>query len=104
MKNFSYLTSYNIYYGTIATGAKYKFTKKLKNEQEAEELARNSAKSYYFKNEGKYGLPSYETILKEVEITGLSFETLYDDHINDMMRWYAIPTEIDSVPSRKLRY
>ena len=52
----------------------------------------------------KYGLPSFDQINKESKITGLSIESLYDDHIEDMCRWYAIPTEEDTIPSDKLRW
>ena len=37
-------------------------------------------------------------------LTGISLETLYEDHIDDMMRYYAIPTSEDSIPNRKLQW
>lgn len=97
---------YNIYFGTIGKtlGVGYKFTRNCKNDEEANSIAYKSACSLYYKNEGNYGLPSFSDILKEAEITGVDMETLYSDHINDMMRWYAIPTDDDSVPVRKLKY
>ena len=98
--------TYNIYYGTIGKtlGVKYRFTRNCRNEQEASKLAKNAITTFYYKNEGKYGLPSFDQINKESKITGLSIESLYDDHIEDMCRWYAIPTEEDTIPSDKLRW
>jgi len=98
--------TYNIYYGTIGKtlGVKYRFTRNCRNEQEAIKLAKNAVTTFYYKNEGKYGLPSFDQINKESKITGLSIESLYDDHIEDMCRWYAIPTEEDTIPSDKLRW
>lgn len=98
--------TYNIYYGTIGKtlGIKYRFTRNCRNEQEAIKLAKNAVTTFYYKNEGKYGLPSFDQINKESKITGLSIESLYDDHIEDMCRWYAIPTEEDTIPSDKLRW
>lgn len=100
------MTQYNIYFGTIGKtlGCKYHFTKWCKSDQEADELAKNSAASYYYKYEGKYGIPSYSQISKESEIIGVDVETLYQDHINDMMRWYAIPTEVDSISIKQLKF
>ena len=100
------MTQYNIYYGTIGKtlGVKYRFTKTCKNEQDAIRLAKNAAASFYYKNEGKYGLPSFVDINKESNLTGISIEKLYEDHINDMARWYAIPTELDSIPQKKLKF
>ena len=98
--------TYNIYYGTIGKtlGVKYRFTKNCRTEQDAIKLAKNAVTTFYYKNEGKYGLPSFDQINKESKITGLSIESLYDDHIEDMCRWYAIPTEEDTIPSDKLRW
>jgi hypothetical protein len=98
--------TYNIYYGTIGKtlGVKYRFTRNCRNEQDAIKLAKNAITTFYYKNEGKYGLPSFDQINKESKITGLSIESLYDDHIEDMCRWYAIPTEEDTIPSDKLRW
>ena len=98
--------TYNIYYGTIGKtlGVKYRFTRNCRNEQDAIKLVKNAVTTFYYKNEGKYGLPSFDQINKESKITGLSIESLYDDHIEDMCRWYAIPTEEDTIPSDKLRW
>ena len=100
------MTQYNIYFGTIGKtlGCKYRFTKWCKNDQDAIRIAETSAQSFYYKNEGKYGIPTYSVISKESEITGIDIETLYKDHVNDMMRWYAIPTELDTIPNVKLKF
>ena len=99
------MTQYNIYFGTIGKtlGCKYRFTKWCKNEQEAKSIAESSAKSMFCKYEGKYGIPSYNQINEESKITGLDIETLYSDHINDMMRYYAIPTSDDSISTKRLK-
>ena len=99
------MTQYNIYFGTIGKtlGCKYRFTKWCKNEQEARSIARSSVKSMFYKYEGKYGIPSFNQINEESKITGLDIETLYNDHINDMMRYYIIPTSDDSIPTNKLK-
>lgn len=98
--------TYNIYYGTIGKtlGVKYRFTKNAKNESEAKKLAKNSALNFYYKNEGKFGIPSFADIDHESKLTGIGIEVLYDDHVNDMMRWYVIPTHLDTVPDNKLRF
>lgn len=100
------MTQYNIYFGTIGKtlGCKYRFTKWCKDDQNASNIAESSAQSFYYKNEGKFGIPSYDIIAKESEITGVDIEKLYKEHIKDMMRWYAIPTEVDTIPTRKLRF
>ena len=100
------MTQYNIYFGTIGKtlGCKYRFTKWCKNDQDAIKIAETSAQSFYYKNEGKYGIPTYNVISKESEITGIDIETLYKDHVKDMMRWYAIPTELDTIPNAKLKF
>lgn len=100
------MIQYNIYYGTIGKtlGVRYRFTKNCRTEEDALELARNAAASFYYKNEGKYGLPSFVEINKESLITGVSVEELYNAHIKDLCRWYAIPTELDTIPSKKLHY
>ena len=100
------IPSYNIYYGTIGKtlGVKYRFTKKFKKEEDALKAAKEGAASLYYKNEGKYGISSFDIISNESDITGVSLEKLYDEHINDMCRWYAIPTELDTIPEKKLKY
>ena len=98
------MTLYNIYYGTIGRKLeeKYRITKKFKNDETALAFARECATSFYYKNEGKYGIPSFKIISKESEITGVSLEELYKEHIEDFMRYHAIPTELDTVSSSDL--
>ena len=100
------MMQYNIYYGTIGKklGVQYKFTKNCKDEQEAKKLAYDSVSSLFYKNEGKYGIPTYSQIAKESEITGIDIEKLYKDHIYDICRWYVIPTEEDTISSKDLKY
>lgn len=99
------MTQYNIYFGTIGKtlGCKYRFTKWCRNEQEAKNLAESSCKSMFCKYEGKYGIPSFNQINEESKITGLDIESLYDEHIHDMMRYFIIPTSDDSIPTKKLK-
>jgi len=100
------MTLYNIYYGTIGKtlGVKYRFTKSFKSEDDAKKLAKKSAQSFYLKNEGKYGIPSFNQISKESNITGLDVEVLYNDHMEDMIRYYVIPTELDTIPNKNLKF
>ena len=100
------MTLFNIYYGTIGKilEEKYRFTKNCKNEQDALRIAKSAAAAFYYKNEGKHGLPSFVDISKESELTGISIEKLYDEHIEDMVRYHVIPTEIDTIPSKKLHW
>lgn len=98
------MTNYNIYFGTINKNipVKYRYTKKFKDEDSALKEAFKGAESLYYKNENRQGFSSYDTIEKESEITGVSIEDLYKDHINDMCRWYAIPTDVDVISTKKL--
>ena len=100
------MIQYNIYFGTIGKtlGCKYQFTKSCKNEQEAKELAKNSAYSLFYKNEGKYGIPSFKQMSKESEITGIDIEDLYKEHMKDMVRYYVIPTDIDTISTKDLKF
>lgn len=102
----NYNTSYNIYFGTIGKtlGIKYRFTKNFRSEEQAKQYAKNAVISFYYKNEGKFGLPSYIQIAKESELIGVPIEKLYEEHIEDMTRYYAIPTDLDTIPIRKLKY
>lgn len=97
---------FNIYFGTIGTNSKvtckYRFSKNCRTEEDALAIAEEEARSLYLANEGKYGIPSYSQIYKEHTITGIPIEDLYEDHIYDMTRFYAIPVELDSIPKRKL--
>lgn len=95
---------YNIYYGTIGKilGIRYRFTKNCKNENEALKIAENAASTLYYKNEGKYGIPTFTEISEESKITGIPLETLYNSHIKDMTRFFVIPTEIDTISSKNI--
>ena len=77
------MTQYNIYYGTIGKtlGVRYRFSKSCRNDQEANAIAKRAAVSFYYKNEGKYGLPDFDQISKESDLTGVSPEKLYNEHI-----------------------
>jgi NAD(P)-dependent dehydrogenase (short-subunit alcohol dehydrogenase family) len=69
-----------------------------------DELRANSLKEEV---EEKYNVKALVVkcdISNESDITGVSLEKLYDEHINDMCRWYAIPTELDTIPEKKLKY
>ena len=98
--------TYNIYFGTIGKtlGIKYRYTKNFRNEQEAIKHAENDNFSFYLRNEGKYGIPNYSTIEKESKITGVDIETLYREHVDDMARYYVIPTELDTIPQKELKF
>lgn len=100
------MTQFNIYFGTIGKtlGCKYRFTKSCRTEEDANKLAKSAAESFYYKNEGKFGIPKYSQIDKESKITGVDIETLYQNHINDMMRWFAIPTDLDTISRKQLKY
>jgi hypothetical protein len=97
---------YNIYFGTIGKtlGVKYRYTKNFKNEQEALKTAKNDATSLYYKNEGKFGIPDFLQITKESELTGIPIESLYNAHIEDMTRYFVIPTELDTIPFKGIHY
>ena len=100
------MTSYNIYYGTIGKtlGVKYRYSKNFRNEQEALKHVYNDVFNFYLRNEGKYGIPSYNDIEKESKITGVDIETLYREHIDDMTKYYIIPTELDTISTKDLKY
>lgn len=96
---------YNIYFGTIGKtlGVKYQYTINVKTEEEALKAAKNAISSLFYKNEGKYGIPTFSQITKESNMTGVSVEKLYEEHFEDLCRWYAIPTDLDTVPKRKIK-
>ena len=98
--------TFNIYYGTIGKtlGVKYRFTRNCNREEDALRIAKNAASALFYKNEGKYGLPTFNQISKESNLTGISIEKLYEEHIEDMTRYHVIPTELDTIPSKKLRW
>ena len=45
-----------------------------------------------------------ELIIIDLNKELIDIETLYKDHVKDMMRWHAIPTEMDSIPDKKLKF
>ena len=95
---------YNIYFGTIGKtlGVKYRYTKNFKSELDAIKNAENEVFNLYLRNEGKYGIPSYNDIEKESKITGVDIEKLYQEHVKDMTRFYIIPTELDTISQNDL--
>lgn len=97
------MNNYNIYYG-ILNGTKYRFTKAYKSEIDAINEAKQLAIGIYYKNEGKFGIPTYNQIEKESKMTGVSIENLYNEHIYDLCRYYAIPTEVDTISSKQLKF
>lgn len=100
------MNQYNIYYGTIGKtlSVKYRITKNFKNEEDANNFAKKACESFYYKNEGKYGIPSFSKLSKESKLTGVDIETLYNDHIYDLCRWYVIPSELDTISQNKLKW
>ena len=100
------MKNYNIYFGTIGKtlGCKYRYTKRFNSIQEARDHVKEAAASFYYQNEGTFGLPSYIQILKESKLLNIPMQDLYEDHINDMCRYYVIPTEKDSIPKKKLKF
>lgn len=98
------MIQYNIYFGTIGKtlGCQYRFTEYYSNEKEAMKAAYNGAASLYYKNEGKYGIPSFNTIAEESKLTGISVDKLTKEHINDMCRYYVIPTKMDTISTKNL--
>ena len=96
------MIQFNIYFGTIGTGAQYQYTMYFENEEEAKKEAYKKAATYYYRNAGDFHIPGKAEIEKEVKITGLDISTLFQEHIKDIMRWYAIPTKLDSISSKDL--
>ena len=58
----------------------------------------------HYKNEGTYSIPGFKQISEESKLTGVPIQTLYEEHIEDFMRYYAVPTELDTIPNKKLKY
>ena len=100
------MKQYNIYFGTIGStlGVCYRYTTTCKSDEDANKHSKNAAASFYYKNEGKHGIPSYSQIATESKITGLSIEKLSFEHIDDIMRWHAIPTDLDTISIKKLKF
>lgn len=98
------MTSYNLYYGTVdgPLKLKYRSTQEFKSEQEVKKNLWNLACSLYYKNEGKHHLPSYKDITEESKITGIPVEKLYNEHIKDLIKFYYVPTELDTVSTKDL--
>ena len=98
--------AFNIYYGTIGKtlGCKYRFTKEFWTQEQASEFAKNVAASFYYKNEGKYGIPSFKQVNAESQLTGLTIDELCKEHIKDMCRWYSIPSTEDTIPYAQLKW
>lgn len=98
--------TYNVYFGTIGKtlGIRYRYSINCKSKEEALVKAKDAATNFYYENEGKYGIPSFNKILKESNLLNIPIETLYNDHIYDMMRWYVIPTDEDTISTKELRW
>ena len=96
---------YNLYYGTADGPLKvqYRITKNVNNQNTAMQEALAGATSLYYKNEGKFGLPGYKDIFKESEITGINIIKLYEEHVKDLMTYFVVPTDVDSVSEKDLK-
>ena len=96
---------YNLYYGTADGPLKvqYRITRNLNNDAQAKQEALAGATSLYYKNEGKFGLPGYAEISKESEITGISIIKLYEEHVKDLMTFFAVPTDVDTVSKSDIK-
>lgn len=97
---------YNLYYGTVAgpLSVKYRVTRSFNDDESAKNAAFEEATNTYYKNEGKYNLPSYKEIKEESDITGINILKLYQEHIKDLMRWFAVPTALDTVSNKELKF
>lgn len=96
------MIQYNIYYGTRGTGASYQFTSYFETEEEALKEAYKKACNYYYRNAGDFHIPDKNDIEEESKITGIGIKQLFNEHINDIMRWYAIPTKLDTISTANL--
>jgi hypothetical protein len=96
---------YNLYYGTQDGPLKvqYRVTRNFNSEENAKQAAFDGATSLYYKNEGKFGLPDYSKIMQESKITGLNVLKLYEEHIKDLMWFYVVPTDVDTVSERDIK-
>ena len=100
------MISFNLYFG-LADGplkVKYQYTKKYKTEEDANKDLFKIAQNFYYKYEGSHHIPSYVDINKESEITGKSLESLYAEHTKDLVRFFCVPTEVDTISTRNLIY
>lgn len=97
--------NYNLYFGTQDGPLKiqYRYTRSYGDENEAKNAAFEGALALYYKNEGKNGLPGYSTIVKESEITGINIIKLYEEHARDLMYYFAVPTDVDTVSVENIK-
>ena len=97
---------YNLYYGTVDGPLKieYRITRSFNDDQSATNAAFEEATNMYYKNEGKHNLPSYNQVKQESDITGINILKLYQEHVKDLMRWFAVPTVLDTVSNKKLKF
>lgn len=97
---------YNLYYGTVDGPLKvtYRVTRNYNDDNAAKAGAFEEATNLYYKNEGKFNLPGYPQIQKESNITGINILKLYDEHIRDLMIWYAVPTVLDTISNKNLKF
>lgn len=95
---------FNLYYGTVGgpLEIKYRGTRMFNDEKSAIASAFEEATNLYYKNEGKHGLPGYKVIQEESDITGINILKLYEEHVKDLMRWYAVPTVLDMIGNKHL--
>ena len=100
------MTDYNIYFG-LADGelkCKYQYTKEFKNEQEAIKDTKRNLLLYYYEHEGTHHIPSFSQISEEAEYLDKDVEKLISEHINDLFRYFVIPTEVDTISTGNLNY
>lgn len=97
---------YNLYYGTIdgPLAIEYRGTRSFSDDKSATAESFKEATNLYYKNEGKFGLPGYPQINEESKLTGINVLKLYDEHIKDLMRWFAVPTELDTVNNKDIKF
>ena len=100
------MTEYNIYFG-LADGelkCKYQYTKEFKNETEALKDTRRNLLAFYYKYEGTHHIPSFIKISEEAEYLHKDVEKLINEHINDLIRYFIVPTEVDTISSNDIVY
>lgn len=100
------MKEYNLYFGTFAGDLQiqYRYTVKCKTEDEVKKILAKDIANFYYRNEGTHHIPSYVDINRESTITRQSIEKLYNEHINDLIRSFYIPTELDTVSKKDLVY
>lgn len=100
------MTEYNIYFG-LADGelkCKYQYTKEFKNEIEALKDTKRNLLAFYYKYEGTHHIPSFVTISEEAEFLHKDVEKLINEHVNDLIRYFIVPTEVDTISSNDIVY